>query len=95
LRGEIFLTLQQGSDVMLQINDFAGDSVGGARPEGTAHEDAGESGSGKNCNIAETHQRILLDEPNRALAAKAAWESQICWATSPFYCKGRETRGQE
>jgi len=42
LRGEIFLALQQGNDVVLQVNDFARDGAGRTRPEGTAHEDAGK-----------------------------------------------------
>jgi hypothetical protein len=41
LRGHIFLPLQEGSDVALEVDDFASDSFGGARADEASTERAG------------------------------------------------------
>jgi len=42
LRGEIFLSLQQGSDVALEFDQFAGDRFSRARTDEAAAKSAGQ-----------------------------------------------------
>src|SRR5436305_321002 len=57
LRGEIFLPLQQGSDIALEVDDFAGDGFGRMRTDEASTDGAGKNGCTKNCDIAYTHDK--------------------------------------
>jgi hypothetical protein len=54
---EIFLAREQGSDVLLKQNDFAGDSFGGTRADEASGERASQNGGAENDDIANTHEQ--------------------------------------
>src|SRR5215472_15611015 len=60
LRGHIFLSLHQGSEVTLEVYDFAGDRFGGARAHEASADGARENGCAKNGDIAYTHGKSSL-----------------------------------
>jgi hypothetical protein len=55
LAREIPLTLEQGSDVALKLNQFARYGFGGARAQKTSAKGASQNGGAKNGNVADTH----------------------------------------
>src|SRR5207244_7214639 len=59
LRGEIFLSLQQGSDVALEVNNFPGDSCDGAGPDEASADGANKNGCAENGDVAYTHDILL------------------------------------
>ena len=52
LGGEIFLSLEQGGDVALQLDEFAGDGFGGAWTEGAAGDESGEGSGAEDGDVA-------------------------------------------
>jgi hypothetical protein len=56
LGGKIFLTLKNGSDVALELDNFAGDGFGRPRAHEATAEGPGQHGGAKNGNVAYTHE---------------------------------------
>jgi len=52
-----FCPWQQGSDVALEFDEFAGDGFGRARTDKAAAEGPGKNGGAENRNIAYTHEK--------------------------------------
>ena len=53
----ILLTLQKRGDVALQVDDFAGDGFGRARPDEAAAERPSKNGGGKKNDGADFHEK--------------------------------------
>ncbi len=56
LGGHISLPLQQGSDVLLKLDNFASDGFGRARTDEAAAEGTRENGGAENSDVACTHE---------------------------------------
>jgi hypothetical protein len=52
---QVLLSLEESGDVPLEFDELASHGFRGARTHGTAGDEAGESSSAENCNIAVTH----------------------------------------
>ena len=57
LRGEIFLSLQQGSDVALEVNNLPGDGFGRMRADEASTDCAGKNGCAENSDVSYTHDK--------------------------------------
>src|SRR5437588_2064118 len=57
LRGDVFLSLEQGSDVALEVDNFAGDGFDRAGADEASANGTGENGGTKNSEIAYTHDQ--------------------------------------
>jgi len=57
LRGEIFLALKQGSDVVLKLDEFASDRFGRSRTDEASAEGPAKTAALKNGNVAYTHEQ--------------------------------------
>src|SRR4029077_11335319 len=57
LSGKILLALEQGSDVALKLDEFAGDGFSGARADQASGERAGQYCGAKDGDVANTHEQ--------------------------------------
>src|SRR4029077_1895119 len=55
LCGHVFLTLEQGSDVTLKLDELARDSFGGARTDQAPAQGSREDGGAENGNVTKSH----------------------------------------
>jgi hypothetical protein len=63
LGGKILLALEQGGDVALKLDEFAGDGFGGAGADQASDKRAGENGSAENDDVANTHEQSSSGAP--------------------------------
>jgi hypothetical protein len=57
LGGEILLALEQGGDVALKLDEFAGDGLGGAGAEQASGKSASQNSGAENSDVANTHEK--------------------------------------
>jgi len=63
LSGKILLSLEQGGDVALELDDLAGDGLGGAGPDQASGKCAGQNGGAENGDMANTHEQSSSGAP--------------------------------
>jgi len=65
LRLQGLLTLEDGGDVALELDDFAGDREGGLRADHAAGEGAGTQSAREDKNVASTHEKASREQRPR------------------------------